>query len=89
MNKYFSRKFIAFISQMVGGILLILNFSDSTIVVITGAVVSFLSAVIYMFVEGKIDASRIGTALSDVVEIVDAIIKEKSDDKIQSESNPK
>lgn len=82
MKKLASRKFWVAISQIVAGLLIVFNFTDSTATVISGAIVSLSSAIIYIVTEGKIDAASVSQAVNDVqtaVETVkeDSIVKER------------
>lgn len=82
MKKLTSRKFWVAISQIVAGFLIVFNFTDNTATVISGAIVSLSSAIIYIVTEGKIDAASVSQAASDVqtaVETVkeDPIVKER------------
>ena len=73
MKKLTSRKFWIAVSQIVAGLLIVFNFTDNTATVISGAIVSLSSAVIYIVTEGKIDAASVTQACQDVQEAVEVV----------------
>ena len=72
-KKLTSRKFWIAISQIVAGLLIVFNFTDNTATVISGAIVSLSSAVIYIITEGKIDAASVSQAATDIQTAVEAV----------------
>ena len=54
---------------------MIFNFSESEIAVVSGAVLSVSSAIVYIVTEGKIDATRVANAVQDTQEAVEVITK--------------
>lgn len=73
--KWQSRKFWMAVSQIVGGLLMIFNFSESEIAVVSGAILSVSSAIVYIITEGKIDATRLANAVKDTQDAVEVIKK--------------
>jgi len=71
--KLTSRKFWVAISQIVAGLTIVFGLSDSTSAVITGAIVSVSSAIIYMVTEGKIDAAKAAQVITDVQTVVETL----------------
>ena len=61
------------LSQIITGILILCNFSESSAGVIAGSVVTIIPAVVYMVVEGKIDAARAKTSVLSLLEAIDEL----------------
>jgi len=82
MIKLSSRKFWIAVSQIIAGLLIVFNFTDNTATVISGAIVSLSSAIIYIVTEGKIDAASVASCVTEVqnaVEVVkeDPLVKDR------------
>lgn len=73
MIKLTSRKFWIAVSQIIAGLLIVFNFTDNTATVISGAIVSLSSAIIYIVTEGKIDAASVSQACQDIQEAVEVV----------------
>jgi hypothetical protein len=72
-QKLTSRKLWMAIAGIGTGIAVVLGADGSEINTIAGAVVSLISAIAYIVIEGKIDAERIKTAIEDVQDAVNVI----------------
>ena len=68
-----SRKFWVAVSQIVAGILILFNFSETTAGLIAGSIVSASSAIIYLIIEGKIDMANAQKAAIDIIDIIDSL----------------
>lgn len=66
-NKLKSRKFLTCVAGVVMGLCMVFGLDQNTVSVISGAIVSLSSAVVYIYTEGKIDAA----AVSKIKDIVD------------------
>jgi hypothetical protein len=71
--KLISRKFWVAVSQIVAGILILCNFSETTAGLIAGCVVSCSSALIYLAVEGKIDTANAQKAAINIIDAIDSM----------------
>ena len=71
--KLTSRKFWIAISQIVAGILILCNFSETTAGLIAGSIVSCSSAIIYLIVEGKIDVANAQKAAVNIIDAIDRL----------------
>ena len=60
LRKLTSRKLWMAIAGVTTGIAMILGVDGSEISDVTGAVVSLVSAIVYIYTEGKIDAAAVG-----------------------------
>lgn len=76
--KFSSRKFLAAVAGIVIGVSMIAGADEATAEAIAGAVVSVLSVVSYIIIEGKIDATRILEAFKKIQEAKDEV-KERVD----------
>lgn len=73
LSNLLSRKFILAVVQIVAGLLLVFGFSDNSVAVISGAALSLLSTVAYIYTEGKIDAAAVGVTIEDVLEAIEVL----------------
>lgn len=71
--KLSSRKFWIAVSQIIAGILILCNFSETTAGLIAGSVVSCSSAIIYLVVEGKIDVANAQKAAVNIIDTIDCL----------------
>ena len=76
MQKLTSRKLWVAISTILSGVLMLFGFADTSVEMITGAVLILGGAIGYIAGEAKIDAARIKEATDAVIDIVDAISNE-------------
>ena len=74
-QKLSSRKLWAAIAGVVAGLAMVFGLDESIITEVSGAVMAVASVITYIITEGKIDAERIKTAVTEVTEAVD-ILKE-------------
>lgn len=72
-NKLTSRKFWVAVATIVSGVLMMFNFSDSSIETISGAIVALGGAIGYMIVEGMVDANRVKSAIDNTEKIVETV----------------
>lgn len=73
IRKLSSRKLWMGIAGVATGIAMVLGVDGSEISTVAGAVTALVSAVVYIYTEGKIDAERVKTAVEatqDAVEVV-------------------
>ena len=75
LNKLSSRKFLTCVAGFVMGLCMVFGLDESAANVISGAVMSVSSVVIYVYTEGKIDAAALKDAVDKVQEAVDAVDK--------------
>lgn len=73
IQKLTSRKFWVAIAGIATGVALFLGGDGSDITTIAGAVTTIISSVVYMIVEGKVDADRVKNSIEGVQTIVDTI----------------
>ena len=76
IRKIMSRKLWLAIAGIATGIAMVLGVDATEIETIAGGVVSMISCVLYIIVEGKIDAERVKNAVEGGQIIVDTIIEE-------------
>ena len=76
LRKLSSRKLWMAIAGVVTGIAVVLGVDASELEVIVGAVVSVVSAVAYIVVEGKVDAERVKDAIEATQDALE-VIKDK------------
>lgn len=76
LSKLTSRKLWLALAGVVGGIAIAFGVEASTVEVVTGAVMSLVSAVTYIITEGKIDANKVKDTVEAVQEAVEIIQKE-------------
>lgn len=76
LRKLSSRKLWMAIAGVVTGIAVVLGVDSSELEVIVGAVVSVISAVAYIVVEGKVDAESVKNAIESTQEAIEVITKE-------------
>ena len=72
-SKLTSRKLWLAIAGIATGVAMVLGVDGSEITSVAGGVVSLISAVVYIIIEGKIDAERVKNTIIDVQEAVDTI----------------
>lgn len=75
VRKLTSRKLWLAIAGVATGIAAILGADASEIQTVAGAVVSLVSAVAYIIVEGKVDAAHVAGAIEAVEDAVDTVNK--------------
>ena len=75
-QKLSSRKLWLAIAGVITGIAVSLGVEGSSITTVVGSITSAVSAVSYILVEGKIDASRIATAIEKTQDAIETIGKE-------------
>lgn len=73
VQKLTSRKLWMAIAGVATGIAMALGADSTEISTVAGAVVSVISCVIYIVMEGKVDAERVKNAIEGAQEAVDAI----------------
>ena len=73
LRKLSSRKLWMAVAGVVTGIAVVLGVDSSELEVIVGAVVSVISAVAYIVVEGKVDAERVKDAIEATQEAIEII----------------
>lgn len=74
-QKLSSRKLWTAITGVVMGISMVFGLDENVISTIAGAIVSLVSAVAYIYTEGKIDAAALGRAAQDVQDAIETIDK--------------
>jgi phage shock protein PspC (stress-responsive transcriptional regulator) len=77
-NKLKSRKFLTCVAGVVMGLCMVFGLDQNTVSVISGAIVSLSSAVVYIYTEGKIDAaavSKIKDIVDDAKDVIDNVEK--------------
>lgn len=77
-NKLKSRKFLTCVAGVLMGLCMVFGLDQNTINVVSGAIVSLSSAVVYIYTEGKIDAAavdKIKDTANDVKDVIDAVGK--------------
>lgn len=70
LNKLKSRKFLTCVAGVVMGACMVFGLDVGTVNTIAGAIVTVSSVVIYIYTEGKIDASAVDK-IKDVVEQIE------------------
>ena len=78
LKKFKSRKFLTCIAGIVMGVCMVFGLDEGTVNTIAGAVLSLVSAAIYIYTEGKIDAAaveQIKGAVDGVKNTIDAVEK--------------
>ena len=78
LNKFKSRKFLTCIAGVVMGVCMVFGLDEGTVNTIAGAIVALVSAVTYIYTEGKIDTAaveKIKGAVDEVKDTVDAVEK--------------
>ena len=73
VQKLTSRKLWMAVAGVATGIAMALGADSTEISTVAGAVVSVISCVIYIVMEGKVDAERVKNAIEGAQEAVDAI----------------
>lgn len=73
LRKLSSRKLWMAVAGVITGIAVVLGVDSSELEVIVGAVVSVISAVAYIVVEGKVDAERVKDAIEATQEAIEII----------------
>ena len=84
LRKLSSRKLWMAVAGIVTGVAIALGVDASDIEVIVGAVVSVISAITYIVVEGKVDAESVKNAIESTQEAIDVIesIKNEKEDEV-------
>lgn len=75
LNKLSSRKFLTCVAGFVMGLCMVFGLDENAANVISGAIMSVSSVVIYIYTEGKIDATAIKDAVDKIQDAVDAVDK--------------
>ena len=88
LKKLKSRKFWVAVSQIVAGILILFNFSETTAGLIAGAIVSSSSAIIYLIMEGKIDIAHARAAAIDIIDAIDRLSESETSQPVSASSKP-
>jgi drug/metabolite transporter (DMT)-like permease len=73
IKKLFSRKLWLALAGVTTGVALMLGVESSQISSIAGALISMVSAVVYVVTEGKIDAERVKTAVESTQQAIETI----------------
>lgn len=73
VQKLTSRKLWMAVAGVATGIAMALGADSTEITSVAGAVVSVISCVVYIVMEGKVDAERVKNAIEGAQEAVDAI----------------
>lgn len=73
VQKLTSRKLWMAVAGVATGIAMALGADSTEISTVAGAVVSVISCVVYIVMEGKVDAERVKNAIEGAQEVVDAI----------------
>jgi len=73
MRKLSSRKLWAAVAGVVTGLAMIFGLDQGIITSVSGAVVSVVSIVTYIFTEGKVDAAAVGGAAEKVQDAIAAM----------------
>lgn len=73
LRKLSSRKLWMAIAGVITGVAVVLGVDASELEVIVGAVVSVISAVTYIIVEGKVDAESVKDAIEATQEAIEVI----------------
>lgn len=73
MKKLMSRKLWMAIAGIATGIAMILGVDSTEITSVAGGVVSLISCIAYIIMEGKVDAERVKTTIIQVQDAVDTI----------------
>jgi len=76
LQKLTSRKFQVVITNIVIGMLMVFNFSEQTAVAVAGAVITLISSVAYIAVEGKIDAVRVASTIQVITDTIEDVKEE-------------
>lgn len=77
-QKLSSRKLWTAIVGVIMGIAMVFGLDENVISTVAGAIVSLVSAVTYIYTEGKIDATALGQAAQDVQNAVDVLDNSES-----------
>lgn len=78
LEKFKSRKFLTCIAGIIMGVCMVFGLDEGTVNTIAGAVLALVSAVTYIYTEGKIDAAavdKIKGAVDEVKDTIDAVEK--------------
>lgn len=73
IKKITSRKFLTCIAGIVLGICMIFGLDEGAVNTIAGAIMSFASAAIYIYTEGKIDAAAVDKIKDTVDKVENAV----------------
>lgn len=73
LSKLKSRKFLTCVAGVVMGLCMVFGLDQNAVNVISGAIMSLSSAVIYIYTEGKIDAAAVGKIKDTANDVKDAI----------------
>ena len=80
-KKLTSRKFILALGGVITGLAMAFGVDSSTVETIVGATITLISSLTYIFVEGKIDAKNVITAIESAETIAETIEEVKEDIK--------
>ena len=78
LEKFKSRKFLTCIAGIVMGVCMVFGLDEGTVNTIAGAILAVVSAVTYIYTEGKIDAvavDKVKGAVDEVKDTIDAVEK--------------
>lgn len=85
LKKLTSRKFLASLAGVATGIAVAFGVNGGVAETIAGAAIAAISAIAYIFVEGKIDANTVkntvGTVIDSTQTIVEAVKKEDGEEE--------
>ena len=73
MKKLTSRKFLTCVAGVVIGVCMVFGLDESTVNTIAGAITSLSSVVIYIYSEGKIDATAVDKIKDTAEKVQDAV----------------
>ena len=73
LNKLKSRKFLTCIAGVVMGLCMVFGLDENAVNIISGAIVSVLSVIMYIYTEGKIDAQAVDKLKEAADKVEDAI----------------
>lgn len=76
MRKLSSRKLWAAVAGVVTGLAMVFGLDETVISTVAGAVVSVISVVSYIVVEGRIDKEAVGNAAGAVQDAIDSVQNE-------------
>lgn len=86
LRKLSSRKLWMAIAGVFTGIAVVLGVDSTELEVIVGAVMSVISAITYIVVEGRVDAESVKNAIEatqEAIEVIQNVNDEKEDDVIE------
>ena len=80
-KKLTSRKFILALGGVITGLAMAFGVDSSTVETIVGAVITLMSSLAYIFVEGKLDAKNVIQVIESAETIAETIEEVKEDIK--------